>query len=931
MVLKDLPGNTITSTTFTDSLHLQSVSAGAQTPNPVVAGNAATYTVTTSYNGSGSCTATFSTIAGGGTGLPAGATPTFTPSSISSPTTASSLSISTLASVPAGTYTFEIQAAGSGGCTETQTTALLNFVVSNTDSTPPTVGVSGAPGSWTNVNQTAGVTCNDGAGSGCNAATNAILVSGSNPGSCSTTYSNYTVASSQTISSHQWVCTAEKDNAGNTGFSSPVEFQVDETNPTGSLTSPADNSFVAVNNPTISGTSSDAASGVQKVETNIDGGGFVTATGTTSWSKTTSGLSQSSHSLVFRVTDNAGNVFTSSTTHFTIDTTNPTSTISSPSDNSFSNSTTVALSGTSSDTNLQKTEISVDGGAFQATSGTAASWTFSATGLSQGSHTFQSKATDLAGNTGLSSIVHVTVDTIPPTVTAVDSDGQTYNAATVSPHTIKATFSENISNTPTISVSGSGQIVNDCSDGNAATFCFAYTIPAGVDSTTKTITISGAQDAATNTMTTNSSHTFIVDTKAPTLSPVHIQSNNANTNFAKVGDTVTVSFTASESITGTTVTIAGHAASLSGSGTGPYSATYTMVSGDTEGIIPFSISGFKDAANNTGTSVSSTTDASSVTFDKTNPTGSWTTPNNGDTISGTGTLTVNAADTGGSGVASVKFQYQRNNGIDSFHNIATVTSGPYTSPWDSSSLTLDTYNLRAIITDNAGNVTNVDEQVDVAAVITSELNQTTSFTSFNVSWTTDRPTSGQVVWDTTSHPTLGAAPTYGYSQATSTVDVSPHTTSHSINISGLNPGTTYYFRIVSAGSPTVVSGELSVTTYTIPGAGPGGSTGVVATTGTIGGVLGTQFTGTGIGGGQVLGANFLENFGVGQGEQVKGASVSAAEATPSATPTETPGETAGVGAGGFNLFSLKNWWWLIIIIILGTIYIVFFRRRKDEN
>jgi hypothetical protein len=108
--------------------------------------------------------------------------------------------------------------------------------------------------------------------------------------------------------------------------------------------------------------------------------------------------------------------------------TNPTSTISSPADNSFSTSTTVLLSGTSSGTNLSTTQISVDGGAFQATSGTAASWTYSATGLSQGAHTFQSKATDLVGNAGLSSIVHVTVDTINPTITiSSPSNGATIN------------------------------------------------------------------------------------------------------------------------------------------------------------------------------------------------------------------------------------------------------------------------------------------------------------------------------------------------------------------------------------------------------------------------------------------------------------------------------------------------------------------------
>ncbi len=107
-----------------------------------------------------------------------------------------------------------------------------------------------------------------------------------------------------------------------------------------------------------------------------------------------------------------------------IDTTNPTTSITSHSDNSYSTSTTINLTGTSSDTNLSKTEISVDGGSFVATGGTAGSWTYSATSLSQGAHYFVSKATDSAGNTVTSSTINITVDTVAPTVTINQAVGQ---------------------------------------------------------------------------------------------------------------------------------------------------------------------------------------------------------------------------------------------------------------------------------------------------------------------------------------------------------------------------------------------------------------------------------------------------------------------------------------------------------------------------
>jgi len=70
----------------------------------------------------------------------------------------------------------------------------------------------------------------------------------------------------------------------------------------------------------------------------------------------------------------------------------------------------------------------------------------------------------------------------------------------------------------------------------------------------------------------------------PTLSLVSIASNNSTTNRAKVGDVITVSITASESITAPLVTIAGQSATVSGSGTS-WLATYTATSSTSEGNV----------------------------------------------------------------------------------------------------------------------------------------------------------------------------------------------------------------------------------------------------------------------------------------------------------------------------------------------------------
>lgn len=45
--------------------------------------------------------------------------------------------------------------------------------------------------------------------------------------------------------------------------------------------------------------------------------------------------------------------------------------------------------------------------------------------------------------------------------------------------------------------------------------------------------------------------TFTVDNTAPTITPVSISSDNANTSLAKLGDTITISFTSNEDLADT--------------------------------------------------------------------------------------------------------------------------------------------------------------------------------------------------------------------------------------------------------------------------------------------------------------------------------------------------------------------------------------------
>ncbi|MEI6296961.1 MAG: autotransporter-associated beta strand repeat-containing protein, partial [bacterium] len=128
-------------------------------------------------------------------------------------------------------------------------------------------------------------------------------------------------------------------------------------------------------------------------------------------------------------------------------------------------------------------------------------------------------------------------------------------------------------------------------------------------------TVTSGQLVNNNTIITYSATDGVTFTRVlPTLSPVSISSNNSTPSLATVGNTITLSFTSSESINSPSVVIAGHSASVLGSGTS-WSATTAMLNSDTEGVITFSIN-FTDLYGNSGLAVISTTDSSSVTFSK---------------------------------------------------------------------------------------------------------------------------------------------------------------------------------------------------------------------------------------------------------------------------------------------------------------------------
>lgn len=123
------------------------------------------------------------------------------------------------------------------------------------------------------------------------------------------------------------------------------------------------------------------------------------------------------------------------------------------------------------------------------------------------------------------------------------------------------------------------------------------------------------QDAAGN-ISEAVEDSIILDTVLPEFSNITATTSNSNSAYAKIGDTVTLNFTTSEAVQSFGATIAGHIVTVTNVDGNDHTATYTMVEGDTEGLVVYTIDA-KDLAGNNAIQLSAN---STITFDKTAPT-----------------------------------------------------------------------------------------------------------------------------------------------------------------------------------------------------------------------------------------------------------------------------------------------------------------------
>ncbi len=215
----------------------------------------------------------------------------------------------------------------------------------------------------------------------------------------------------------------QTDTGGNTGFSGAATFTIDTTAPTASITGgPAD----PTNSTSASlAFSSEPGAGFQ---CKLDAGSYSSCTSP----KDYTGLGEGNHTFSVTATDSAGNTGPAATRSWTIDTTAPTVTLTSPANGSTTSDPSPSLAGVAGTAVGDGTAITVrlysgaaaTGSPIQtlgATRGAGGAYAVAPTALAAGTYTAQSQQDDAAGNAALSAPTTFTIDplagdTTPPAI-----------------------------------------------------------------------------------------------------------------------------------------------------------------------------------------------------------------------------------------------------------------------------------------------------------------------------------------------------------------------------------------------------------------------------------------------------------------------------------------------------------------------------------
>ncbi|MGC6205390.1 Ig-like domain-containing protein [Citrobacter werkmanii] len=242
------------------------------------------------------------------------------------------------------------------------------------------------------------------------------------------------------------------DLAGNTADSAALTFTVDTTLsvPTIDLTDASDsgssNSDNITRDTTPAFTLGNIDADVTKVQVIINGTAYDAVQSEGRWTFTAPELADGTYSVTVQVTDDAGNVQTSTALAVTVDTSvaAPVIALSDDTGTAGDNQTNDATPGftVSTDPDAFSVMVSIDGGTpVAATKAADGQWHIDSTALADGDHTIVATVTDLAGNTADSATLAFTVDTTlsVPTIDLADaSDSGSSNSDNITRDTTPA-------------------------------------------------------------------------------------------------------------------------------------------------------------------------------------------------------------------------------------------------------------------------------------------------------------------------------------------------------------------------------------------------------------------------------------------------------------------------------------------------------------
>jgi large repetitive protein len=472
------------------------------------------------------------------------------------------------------------------------------------------------------------------------------------------------------------------DTAGNSNTSVVANREVDNTAPNTSIDSSPNNPS---NNttPTFNFSSTESGSSFQ---CRLDGG---------SWSACTSpftlspALGAGSHTFDVRATDLAGNTDASPATYtWTIDLTAPNTTIDSqPASPSNNTTPTFSFSSTESGSTFQ---CRLDGGSWSACS----SPNTISPALSEGTHTFDVRATDQAGNTDATPASYTwIVDTGAPSVSITSptvyinaADPNNYSVAASTPDTdvTHVDFFE-CSNA---SVGCGTGTWNQFATDNAAPFQGTWTTPAfdGVKAIRAV-----AFDAAGNTG--EHIRTITIDRTAPTNVTVTYPNGYVVGSY-----TITTSNGTDPDVNASAASLERRTGDLANDSCSGYGSWAAASSPDT--LASGKCAQYRYSVADNAGNVALVSPSSEVKSDTAAPTSSLTDP--GTNLRQTITLNASASDTDGSGLAAVAFE-RRPAGGGSWTTITSDSTSPYSTSFDTTTVADGMYDFRSVATDKAGN------------------------------------------------------------------------------------------------------------------------------------------------------------------------------------------------------------------------------------